>query len=356
MKFRVVREPIPRALPVGHCSHCGRRRIPYLPACLCGKPFLDVPDSDPLAQPSASLEAPAAPERTSIPLAKPANTFRIAHWSDLHLGSRSPDGQRAEVRMRSLLSSLNELSVDALVISGDLTRFGTLEELSRARDLLAAYGFSGSRLVVVPGNHDVPRGQDSSNFQRVFEVSFPHVVELCPGLLVFALDSNRLEDRTLFERRWVPVRGRVGREVLDALEGAWRRPVTGSRLLVLHHHLARLSPESRWFPFDERTFKADQRLMAPLLDSEEVQAFAQSMHMTAALHGHKHWYSRTGYRVGSLPLFNAGSLTRMDRPQFRLFDFRSTPLQTPSNQAPSTQTPDQKTGEWTGLSRVEATL
>lgn len=320
MKLRTLQEPIPLPLPEMSCPACQRRRIPYVPSCFCGHLW----EAEPLLEQRPS----------SLP--KQAGVFRLAHWSDLHLGSRAPDGLRVEVRLRSLLALLNDLGVDALLISGDLTRFGAVEELGQARALLAREGFEGERLVVVPGNHDIPRGQDASNFCQVFDVQFPNVRKLTEGLWVLSLDSNRLDQRMLFERRWVPVRGRVGREALQQLRE--RVPVVEgeSRLLLHHHHLARLSPESRWYTVDERTFKADQRLMAPLLDSDEVLSFAHAMKVTATLHGHKHWYSRTGYRVGAIPVFNAGSLTRMIRPQFRLLDFRA--------------------GRWVGLQRVEVSL
>lgn len=330
MKVRLVPESIPLPIETAWCVSCGRRRIPYLPKCLCGQRFTSVvgmstPDATPVMEGRVEELPARSPE-----------LFRVAHWSDLHLGSRSPDGLKVEVRLRALLNLLRGLQVDTLIVSGDLTRFGTPTELAQARELLEDYGFARNRLVVVPGNHDVPRGQDSTNFRNTFEREFPDIRELAPGVWVAALDSNLLDERMLFERRWVPVRGRVGQEQLGVLRSAWSPPPTGTRLLVLHHHLARLSPESRWSVFDERTLKADQRLMAPLLDCEEVLGFAHELGFTACLHGHKHWYSRTGYRVGALPVFNGGSITRMVRPQFRLFDFRG--------------------GRWEGLLRVEVSV
>lgn len=350
MKLRILQEPIPLPLPAMSCPACQRRRIPYVPSCFCGHVWAERPSPELPASEQSATAPPASEQSATEPLAseplafetstvapnKPAGVFRLAHWSDLHLGSRAPDGLRVEVRLRSLLALLNDLGVDALLISGDLTRFGALDELTQARTLLAREGFSGERLVVVPGNHDIPRGQDAGNFCQVFEVQYPQVRRLTAGLWVLSLDSNRLDERLLFERRWVPVRGRVGREALQQLRAQVPVVEGESRLLLHHHHLARLSPESRWYTVDERTFKADQRLMAPLLDSDEVLSCAHALKVTATLHGHKHWYSRTGYRVGAMPVFNAGSLTRMIRPQFRLFDFRA--------------------GVWVGLQRVEVNL
>ncbi len=323
MRIRCVPEQIPRPIPVAWCPACGRRQIPYLPRCICGYRF-DVPDPFPHRLESCR-KAPKSP-----------GTFRVAHWSDLHQRSRPPLGLDVANRIRNLLSVLVQLEVDGLIISGDLTQFGKPGELLDVRQHLDDFGFDARRRVVVPGNHDVRRGYRNVTFEEVFGVRYPLVLEFAPGVIVVGLDSNRLEERTLFERGWMNVRGRVGE---DALEEARKRLSTmnsSTRLLVLHHHLGRLPPERKWASIDEHTFKMDQYLMAPLVDAAEVLAFAQEVGITAVLHGHKHWYSRTGYRVGAFPMFNAGSVTQMRHPQFRIFDFAD--------------------GTWQALYRVEVSL
>ncbi len=323
MRIRCIPEQVPRPIPDEDCPACGRRRIPYIPRCVCGHVYDSRDDAPSLVHPG--LRAP-----------KPPGAFRIAHWSDIHQGSRWPLGLDMATRLRNLLSALVQLDVDGLVISGDLTQFGKPGELLDVRQHLEAFGFGASRRLIVPGNHDVARGTRNRDFEDVFGVSYPMVLEFGPGLTVIAFDSNVLEERTLFERGWVNVRGRVGPEAVEAARERVRSLPAGSRLLVLHHHLGRLPPERKWATFDEHTFKVDQYLMAPLVDAAEVLAFARETGITAVLHGHKHWYSRTGYRMGSIPVFNAGSVTQMRHPQFRLFDFVD--------------------GEWQALYRVEVSL
>lgn len=322
MMLTFTREPIPGPLPSGVCPACGRRRVPYLPECLCGHLWEDIP---------VSMRADAYFPLRQLPPADGA--LRVVHWSDLHLGSRSPDGVRAEVRLRALLALLHRIGVELLIVSGDLTRFGTLEELEEARALLAEFGYSGSRLVVVPGNHDVPRGKDASNFCAVFGMSYPAIQEPIPGFRIIALDSNVLQDRMLFERQWVPVRGRVGETQLAALQEQGGGAFVGATFMVLHHHLARLTPESPWHPLDERLFRADMTLMTPLIDADQVLAAATELGVDAVLHGHKHWASRSGYRVGAIPVFNAGSITQTLPPRFRIFEVRG--------------------GKWVGLYRAD---
>ncbi len=308
MRIRCVPEQIPRPLPVAWCPECGRRQIPYLPECVCGHRF-DVDTPVPRRLDSAR-EAPKAP-----------GAFRIAHWSDLHQRARPPLGPDVAVRTRLLLSVLTRLQVDGLILSGDLTQFGKPGELLDVRRNLEDFGFDASRRLVVPGNHDVRRGRRNPTFEKVFGTTYPVVRRFGPGVVVVGLDSNRLEERTLFERGWMNVRGRVGPDALEAARRALATLPSSTRLLVLHHHLGRLPPERKWARIDEHTLKMDQYLMAPLLDAAEVLAFAREERITAVLHGHKHWYSRTGYRVGGIPVFNAGSVTQMPHPQFRLFDF-----------------------------------
>ncbi len=320
MRIRCIPELVPRPIPEESCPACGRPRIPYVPRCICGHVHVDMTEEvTPIIQ---GLRAP-----------KPTGTFRLAHWSDLHQGSRWPLGLDVAARLRNLLSALVQLEVDGLIVSGDLTQFGKPGELLEVRQHLEAFGFDARRRLVVPGNHDVARGTRNRDFEDVFEVSYPWVGEIGPGIAVVAFDSNLLEERTLFERGWVNVRGRVGSEAMNMARTELETVPAETRLLVLHHHLGRLPPERRWATFDEHTFKVDQYLMAPLVDAGEVLAFAREAGVTAVLHGHKHWYSRTGYRVGALPVFNAGSVTLMRHPQFRLFDFRQ--------------------GEWCALYRVE---
>ena len=320
MRLKCTPEPVPELLRRRRCPACSRLRIPYLPSCACGHVFDDRRRER--KRPAAFDDAPLG-----------EGMARIAHLSDIHIGSKTPEGRGVDVRLRALFAVLHRLDVRALIVSGDLTRFGQAKELERIRSLFAAGGYEGDRLLVVPGNHDIPRGKDATLFSEVFGVTYPVIRFLVPGVQVLAFDSNILQERTLFERRWVPVRGRIGPEALEKAKAALAEAQGETRLLVLHHHISRLPPESPWAILDDYTFKSDRRLMTPLMDADAVIQFAHDHDVRAILHGHKHWYSRTGYRVGAIPVFNAGSIYRMIHPTFRIFDFRE--------------------GEWVGLHRVE---
>ena len=100
---------------------------------------------------------------------------------------------------------------------------------------------------------------------------------------------------------------------------------------------ARHAPEdlsSRWdVAWGSRVGKV---LLDPVMDAAAVLGVARELEVTAILHGHKHWYGNTGYRVGGVPVFNAGSTTLMDRPRVRILDFAA--------------------GAWVGIHELQITL
>lgn len=88
--------------------------------------------------------------------------IRILHLSDLHVGK----GDDPLSLLQPLENDLNERedglgvdSLDYLVISGDITNRATPEEFERAREfvsqLIAKFGVTGDRCIIVPGNHDL---------------------------------------------------------------------------------------------------------------------------------------------------------------------------------------------------------
>jgi len=81
--------------------------------------------------------------------------IRIAHISDLHFG----EATHADVL--ALAADITGQAVDAIAVSGDLTRHAKREEFIAAIAFLEALG---KPLLVVPGNHDIPRFNLYSRF------------------------------------------------------------------------------------------------------------------------------------------------------------------------------------------------
>jgi 3',5'-cyclic AMP phosphodiesterase CpdA len=145
----------------------------------------------------------------------------IAHLSDLHIG-KDPENDRAAGR---LALALEAAGVDRVLVSGDLTHRGRVEELAAWRRLSAPLR---DRLVVVPGNHD-RLGDDVGRFLMAGRVQ----VESAPGLHVVRLDSTAPHNRSLLDGH-----GELGRrdihEVSRALDSA---PAGALVVVMLHHHL-----------------------------------------------------------------------------------------------------------------------
>jgi predicted MPP superfamily phosphohydrolase len=94
-------------------------------------------------------------------------TWRIAHLSDLHVvgeryGFRIESGRggpRGNDRVERLMTRLEAIDrdqpLDFVLVSGDLTDAGLATEWAEFLDVLARHPALASRMVVVPGNHDL---------------------------------------------------------------------------------------------------------------------------------------------------------------------------------------------------------
>ncbi len=89
---------------------------------------------------------------------KDAN-LHILHLSDIHMGSTN-ESQKFRTQLESdLLYELKVNRLEYLVISGDLTSHASQSEYEAAFELIDGlvkrFGLDSSRVVIVPGNHDV---------------------------------------------------------------------------------------------------------------------------------------------------------------------------------------------------------
>jgi len=114
----------------------------------------------------ATMDQPA--ELTAFDSARPGGcTWRIAHLSDLHVvgeryGFRIESGRggpRGNDRVERIMTRLEVIdrnqSLDFVLVSGDLTDAGLATEWAEFLDVLARHPALASRMVVVPGNHDL---------------------------------------------------------------------------------------------------------------------------------------------------------------------------------------------------------
>ena len=302
------RQPIPGPTS-GVCPQCGRRLPAYGGQCLCG--WLIPTDT------TTGVWLDQVAERQP-------GTFRLAHLSDLHVGALGPHGLSARDRLYMILEAVRDVGTDHLLVTGDVSRVGLPEEMHAAEATLTAGGFPPSKRTVIPGNHDLQESMDLSIYEAHFTERTPCVKKLSEGVWLGAVDSNavaRQQRSLIFERLIAPVQGQVGDKSLAAIYEELSTK-EGVKLLALHHHLARHAPEdlnSRWDV--AWGTKVGKVLLDPVIDAAAVLNLARELGISAIYHGHKHWYGKTGYRVGGVPVFNAGSTTLMERPRFRTFDF-----------------------------------
>ena len=91
-----------------------------------------------------------------------SQTFRFAHVTDTHVGGSTG----AEDLMRTV-EDINQLTdVDFVILSGDVTEFGSEEELLEAKSILSKLTKPS---YVTPGNHDSKWSESGNNdFVRIF--------------------------------------------------------------------------------------------------------------------------------------------------------------------------------------------
>jgi 3',5'-cyclic AMP phosphodiesterase CpdA len=101
------------------------------------------------------------------PRAADTPTVRVAHLSDLHIvgerygyrmecGTHGPSGNGSVERALSKLQEIHATTpIDHVLVTGDVTDAGTRAEWVEFLDLLCRYPELRSRVLMVPGNHDV---------------------------------------------------------------------------------------------------------------------------------------------------------------------------------------------------------
>jgi 3',5'-cyclic AMP phosphodiesterase CpdA len=159
----------------------------------------------------------------------------IAQISDLHFGAHEP------AVVAHLHAALAAIRPDLVVVSGDLTQRARKEQFAEAALFFDRLEAEGLRLLIVPGNHDVPMHKP---MQRLFWplrrytrfIARDRSAWYCdPELAVLGLASAH--GLTVKDGRLTPIQIRaIGDHFADALPGA-------DRILVTHHPLVPLPGE-----------------------------------------------------------------------------------------------------------------
>ncbi len=156
---------------------------------------------------------------------------RLAHLSDLHLGSA------ASLKVaRTLVQQLLELNVGTVLVTGDITD-GHCDQWTAYQEVFAPLR---DRLVTLPGNHDRCHDDVASLItrERVWTVTRP-------GLHLVCVDSTAPHNVKPYRSH-----GALCTNVLEAIDASLELagPET-LRAVALHHHLVPLPVEGigEWF-------------------------------------------------------------------------------------------------------------
>jgi 3',5'-cyclic AMP phosphodiesterase CpdA len=183
----------------------------------------------------------------------------IAHLSDLHLTALDHQG-RHKARIFGSLKGMNEAfrniiksrpirDADLIIVTGDITDRGDIETWKFFWNQINAAGLS-SRVMVVPGNHDVCclgarlsftkkayRQRDLEKINNGLQIGnqpaqFPWVREYDNRVAVFGLNSNNLGNFTFLSN----AKGRIGQDqLLSFAEQLYKHRSAAVKIVVLHH-------------------------------------------------------------------------------------------------------------------------
>lgn len=245
---------------------------------------------------------------------RPSAPFRIAAVGDLHCTKTSAGA------FASWLETVNQRA-DALVLCGDLTDYGLVEE---AQVLVRELAVVRVPVLAVLGNHDYQSGAQDEVSAALREA----------GIRVLAGESSVVQDCGFVGTKgfaggfgsytlgfWgEPVTKRFVQEAVDEallLESALARLRTRRRFTVLHYSPIQATVEGEPVPI--HPFLGCSRLEEPLLRYP----------VDAIFHGHAHRGSPEGRTRNGVPVYNVAlpllRSRRPDLPPYRLFDVSDFP-------------------------------
>ena len=169
-------------------------------------------------------------------------TIDLFHCSDLHFGHPAVPEQYEAIE-----ALIQERTYDVVAISGDLTQRARSGEFQRARALIR-HAERVSKVVVVPGNHDVawwfsPFGMGDDNkllrkYRQYINENIEPVLRI-PGATFVGLNTcHGIVRHTLtWNLRDLSIIGYLREEqILCAAEEFAKSPDSDARVIVLHHN------------------------------------------------------------------------------------------------------------------------
>ena len=195
----------------------------------------------------------------------------LVQLSDLHIGSQFRPKTFAKV-----VREVNDLKPDAIIITGDLTNEGLINEYKECKKLVSK--LKTKKIITISGNHDY-RNTGYLAFKKFFP--FQTINELSSDVVLVTLGTAR-PDRN---------EGEVGYRQNLWLERTMIKYKDKVKILAMHHHLVGI-PDT-----------GSDRVTA--IDAGDVLRTILQTNVDIVLCGHKHrpWV----WNFGNLQIVNAGT-------------------------------------------------
>lgn len=257
--------------------------------------------------------------------------MKIAHISDLHLNTFYRDSHLREVR--KILKYCNDIGVDHLVITGDLTDNASEVNLNILKKSLIYFGYeNSSKLSVVVGNHDIFGGIQKAeeifsfpdkcrktdynakvkSFNNIFQNSFSDTIyegksnsypfaKIVGEVLFVGINSNA-EYSSLSNP--FASNGEVSVEQFSETAKIFNEfgSYTKFKIVLIHHHFNKMKNESGfssaglWQNIEKQTMKLKKK--------KRLYTLFQEYNVDLILHGHLHITQH--YEKNGLKFLNAG--------------------------------------------------
>ncbi len=197
----------------------------------------------------------------------------IVQLSDIHVGS-----QFQEDVFETVISEVNGLNPDTILISGDLTNEGLIKEYEKCKKLISR--FNCKKIIAISGNHDY-RNSGYLAFKKYFP--FETVNELGDDVVVVTVGTARPDRND----------GEIGYRQNLWIERTMKKYKDKVKILAMHHHLVGI-PDTG----------ADR---VTVIDAGDVLRTLLDTNVDLVLCGHKHrpWI----WNFKDLEIVNAGTVS-----------------------------------------------
>ncbi len=203
---------------------------------------------------------------------------KIIHISDLHFG----EFKFRERLKDNLKFQIEHENPDLIVIAGDITSMGYIEEYRAARDFITELS-DIAETYVVPGNHDACN-VGLIHFRKLFGDRKFIGTDQSDEIIIIGLDSSEPDIHD----------GKLGFDQLEWLNDVLNRiPREIFTIVTFHHHLLPIPQTGR-----ERNI---------LLDSGDTLKLLVDHGVNLVLNGHKH--VSNAWKVEDMVILNSGTAT-----------------------------------------------